>query len=189
MTTDTNERGQTLLRYARACIEEELGGPRAVPPEGASFARPGATFVTLTKRGRLHGCIGSIEPVRSLAEDIRHNAIAAAFWDPRSFPLRKEELADMRVEISVLSPLEQVPVKSEEEAIAKIRPHKDGVVLRAGHQRGTFLPQVWSKVPHPPDFFAELKMKAGLPGDRWPPDAEIYRFSLVEKWHEPGVIE
>ena len=95
----------------------------------------------------------------------------------------------MSVEISVLSPLEKVPVNSEEEAIAKIRPHLDGVVLRAGQRRGTFLPQVWSKVPSPVDFFAELKIKAGLPGDRWPPGAEIYRFSVVEKWHEPGAIE
>ncbi len=67
MNTDMNERGSTLLRYARACITEELGGPRAVLPAGQTFDRLGATFVTLTKRGRLHGCIGSIEATRPLA--------------------------------------------------------------------------------------------------------------------------
>jgi len=179
------ERGQKLLRYARESIAEELGGPHARPPFGDAFDRPGATFVTLTKHGRLHGCIGTIEAMRPLVEDIRHNAVAAAFSDPRSFPLRKDELEHVHVEISVLSPLEQVPVKSEEEAIAKIRPHVDGVVIRAGHRRGTFLPQVWSKVPSPPEFFAELKMKAGLSPEGWPAGAELYRFAVVEKWSDP----
>ena len=116
---------------------------------------------------------------------MQHNAVAAAFSDPRSFPLREEDLADVRIEISLLSPLEPVPAASEEEAIAKIRPHVDGVVFRAGPFRGTFLPQVWSKLPSPTDFFAELKMKAGLPPDGWPQGAEISRFSVIEKWREP----
>lgn len=180
-----NGAGHALLRFARESISEELGGPRAARPEGAFFDRPGATFVTLTRRGRLHGCIGSIEAARSIAADVQHNAVAAAFWDPRSFPLQKGELDELRVEISLLSPLERVPAKTEAEAIAQIRPHIDGVVIRAGNRRGTFLPQVWEKIPRATDFFAELKMKAGLPGDGWPPGAEIFRFSVVEKWSEP----
>jgi AmmeMemoRadiSam system protein A len=181
-----DEHGERLLRLSRESIAHVLGGPPPEEPVGAWFDQPGATFVTLTKRGHLHGCIGSIQIKRSIAADVRYNAVAAALRDPRSVPLCKEDLADLRIEISLLSTLEPVLFASEKEAIARIRPYVDGVVLAAGQFRGTFLPQVWNTIPSPTEFFAELKMKAGLPKEAWPASVELFRFTILAKWIDPG---
>jgi AmmeMemoRadiSam system protein A len=176
-----DDQGRRLVDLARGTIAHALGGPPVAPPEGAWCARPAATFVTLTKRGRLHGCLGSVEPRRPLVEDVAQNALAAAFRDPRSVPLRADELPDLGVEVSLLSPLEPLEFADEEDALAKIRPHVDGIVLSWGPRRGTFLPQVWATLPDPHTFLSELKQKAGLPPHFWAPDIEIARFTL-QKW-------
>lgn len=178
------ERGHVLLTLARGAIEASFGRADVPDPDDAWFHAPGATFVTLTKHGKLHGCIGTIEAHRPLVHDVRSNARAAAFRDPRSSPLRVEELAIVRVEVSLLSPLSPMPFRSEEEAKRAARPGVDGLVIRAGHHRGTFLPQVWEKLPNVEDFFAELKMKAGLSPSYWSGDVAIDRFT-VDKWSEP----
>ncbi|NLH83669.1 MAG: AmmeMemoRadiSam system protein A [Phyllobacteriaceae bacterium] len=180
--------GATLLVLARGAIAEALGRPTgAAPPLGRStprLAEPGAAFVTLTEGGELRGCIGSLAPRRALADDVVANARAAAFDDPRFPPLARDELDRIRVEVSVLSPLEPLPVVSEADALAKIRPGVDGLVLEWGRHRGTFLPQVWDDLPDPRAFLAHLKRKAGLPPDFWADDLRLSRYH-VEKWSEP----
>jgi len=74
-------------------------------------------------------------------------------------------------------------VESEANAIAQLRPGIDGVVLRLGQARGTFLPQVWESLPRPEDFLQQLKRKAGLPGDFWDEDIRLARYT-VSKWQE-----
>jgi hypothetical protein len=172
-----------LLRLARRAIAHQLGGPPVVEPEGAWFHEPAATFVTITRFGDLHGCIGSIEPARALWKDIVHNAVAAAFYDPRSRPLRSDELGDIRIEVSLLSPLSPMAFGNEADALSQIRPHEDGIVLVVGRRRATFLPQVWAKLPDRREFMEHLKMKAGLPPGYWSDSVELYRYSL-EKWSE-----
>jgi AmmeMemoRadiSam system protein A len=176
--------GVRLLRLARDSIVHHLGGPLPDVPEGEGYQQKAATFVTVMRNGDLHGCIGSLEPHRTLVDDVRHNAVAAAFFDPRSRPLLSGELDFISIEVSLLGPLEPLPVKSEAEAIEKIRPYEDGVVLKNGRQRATFLPQVWEKLPEPAEFLAQLKQKAGMPARGWSPAIEVFRYSLL-KWREP----
>jgi AmmeMemoRadiSam system protein A len=146
--------------------------------------RDGASFVTLTKHGQLRGCIGSLEPRRPLVLDVQENAAAAAFNDPRFPPVRLEELDDLRVEISVLSPPQPLSYDGPDDLIAKLRPGVDGVVIERGWNRATFLPQVWEKLPDPNQFLQHLCLKAYLPADAYcHPDLDVYTYG-VEKFEE-----
>ena len=179
--------GEALARYARACIGERLGGPVAVRPRLEGGDQPGATFVTLHRGPELHGCIGSLEPRRPLVEDVRENALAAAFRDPRNGRLSLEDLPELEVEVSVLSALSPIPFGSEAEAAAALRPFEDGVVLRWGRFRGTFLPQVWEALPQPAAFLCQLKRKAGLSSSFWSDDVVLERYG-VEKFKDPATL-
>lgn len=179
MPTEAN--GERLVQLARDVILHELGGPPPERPTGAWFEQPAATFVTITRDGRLHGCIGTLAPRRSLSADVEENAVAAAFMDPRSEPFRAEWLPEMGVEVTLLGPLERIAFTGEEDLLRQIVPHIDGLVLRWRLYRGTFLPQVWDSLPEPRAFLNELKVKAGLPRDFWAEDVEVSRFH-VQKW-------
>jgi len=101
--------GGPLLALARGAIARELGAANAterIPPD---LAQVGATFVTLRSDGDLRGCIGTVDAWRPLADDVRANAVAAAFRDPRFPPLRRDELVQVTIEVSVLNPSEPVP--------------------------------------------------------------------------------
>jgi AmmeMemoRadiSam system protein A len=181
----SRELGPALLNLARGWIKHALlGGADVTVPDVPLLAEPGATFVTITHRdGSLHGCIGSLEPRRPLAVDVRANALAAAFLDPRSEPLRADQLDDVVIEVSLLGPLERIAFTSEEDAITKVRAGVDGLVLSWGPIRGVLLPQVWDRVPDVRTFLAHLKRKAGLGPTFWAPDVELRRFDLL-KWRE-----
>ncbi len=178
-----DELGNALLRHARAAIAEALGEPAPAAPDLAALHEPGATFVTLTQGGELRGCIGSLEAHRPLLDDVRANARAAALRDPRFPPLVASELARTRVEVSLLTPTEPLPVASEADACRQLRPGVDGVILTAGGRRATFLPQVWEQLPEPADFLARLRQKAGLPANYWGADVRLARYA-VRKWKE-----
>ena len=175
--------GHALLALARNAIAQSLGA-RAVPTsQHPALAAPGATFVTLRRHGDLRGCIGSLEAFRSLRDDVEANARAAAFRDPRFPPLTRDELAATTVEVSLIGPHEPLRVRDEADALARLRPGVDGVVLEYGHHRATFLPQVWEQLPEPAEFMDALKHKAGLPADFWHPDLRLARYT-VEKFAE-----
>ncbi len=185
-----SEVGEVLLRLARASIAQDLGAHPAEPLEtgacvpGAWLAEPGATFVTLFTDGELRGCIGSLEAHRPVGEDVVSNAAAAAFRDPRFPSLTRADLPKLRIEVSLLSPLEPFPVKNEDDAYVRVRPFEDGVALRLGERRSVLLPQVWERCRTPRVFFEALKMKAGLEANGWDGAIELSRFTL-EKWREP----
>jgi AmmeMemoRadiSam system protein A len=177
--------GPILLGLARSAIAARgTSIPRTVD-EPAWLLRPGAVFVTLTRNGRLRGCTGSIEPRRSLREDVMRNACAAAFHDSRFPPLPAAELPHVRIEVSLLSPTEQLSFASREDLLARLRPGVDGVILSWHGHRGTFLPQVWQQVPDPEDFLTHLLHKARLPVFSWEPDVTVRRFT-VTAWSEPA---
>jgi AmmeMemoRadiSam system protein A len=190
---ETPERGRILLAIARQSIAEALKPDASTPPPPSErepwLAEPGATFITLKRDGELRGCIGSLEAHRPLGQDVWENARAAAFRDPRFPPLRREELPRIAVEVSVLGPAKPLPVRSEAEALARLRPGRDGVVLEysgGGGQReasATFLPQVWEQIPEPASFLAQLKRKAGLPPGFWSPEIRLSTYE-VTKWEE-----
>lgn len=182
------EKGATLLKLARAEIASKLGHPGAASTQSDWLAEPGATFVTLTRQGELRGCIGTLEAHRPLGVDVRENAVAAAFRDPRFMPLSRAEFDGIRVEVSLLSPTEPLTVDDEAAALAALRPHVDGVVFEYGHYRSTFLPQVWEQLPEPAEFLSHLKRKAGLPTDFWAEQVKLSRYT-VSKWKEEGPYE
>ena len=189
LTTDAQlqpeDKGAILLNVARSAIGAALGREMPTLTEPSWLSEPGATFVTLTRKGKLCGCIGSIQARRSLGEDVRENAVAAAFQDSRFRPLKPREFDDVRIEVSLLSPLAPMDVGDEVEALAVMRPNVDGIVFEYGRYRSVFLPQVWEQLPKPAVFLAHLKEKAGLPGNFWAPGVQLSRFT-VSKWQEPG---
>jgi AmmeMemoRadiSam system protein B/AmmeMemoRadiSam system protein A len=175
--------GRTLLAHARDAIGRRFAPAGARPPSLPELDAPGATFVTLMLDGDLRGCIGSLQAERPLREDVRDNAIGAAFHDPRFAPLSADEWPRVGIEVSLLEPAQRMTVRDEADACAQLRPGLDGVTLRWHGRRATFLPQVWASLPEPREFLRQLKRKAGLPDAFWAPDLVLERYT-VRKWTE-----
>lgn len=180
----TTDLGPILIAHARAAIARALDLPTTPPPADPRLSQRGATFVTLTDRGALRGCIGSLNAHRPVGQDVEDNALGAAFRDPRFPAVQAEEWPRLRVEVSLLSDPEFMEFQSEGDVLARLRPGVDGVIFFNGCQRATFLPQVWEQLPDPQDFMAALKRKAGLPAGFWGPNVMIATYQ-VEKWKEP----
>ena len=174
----TSEQQEILLQIARSSIAAELHIDSSsvvdIPP---ALQEKGASFVTLNLHGELRGCIGMLEAYRPLAEDVAANAAAAAFNDPRFYPLSSDEFAVVKISISVLSAAEELSFCSEADLLTKIRPGIDGLILQCGNKRGTFLPSVWKELPDRELFFAHLKQKAGLPPDYWSEQIRLFRYT------------
>ncbi len=135
-----------------------------------------ASFVTLKRDGELRGCIGSLKPHRPLVADVAANAHRAAFADRRFDPITAQEFSKLKLTVSILSHPRPIAARTEEEAVAALKPGLDGVILQARRQRRLFLPQVWKSVRDPRRFLERLKAKAGLPPDFWSDDLRLYRF-------------
>lgn len=176
-----NER-KFLLDLAKRAIENFLASP-ATPASGLawragkeleveesevpeSLRKTGACFVTLTIGGKLRGCIGDIEAYQPLYKNIIKNAIAAAFYDPRFELVRKEELNDLEIEISILGPTSPLRNASGLRGVKEIK-KGDGVILEKDGRRAVFLPQVWEELPEKNDFLTHLALKAGLGPNDW----------------------
>ncbi len=174
--------GPTLVQIARDTIGQALGLPAehtSPLPDLPALKEAGATFVTLHDAdGALRGCIGRLEACRPLVEDVRANAHAAAFADPRFAPLRAQEWPGIQVEVSLLDVPEPMTVRSEPEALAVLRPGIDGVIFEWQGHRATFLPQVWEQLPDAASFMAALKRKAGLAPDFWADDVRLSRYKV-----------
>jgi AmmeMemoRadiSam system protein B/AmmeMemoRadiSam system protein A len=155
---------KTLLALARASIADELGLPGSSTPPFRSpvlDAERGA-FVTLHEHGQLRGCIGYVRAVRPLREAVAEMAVQAAFHDPRFPPVTADELADIDIEISVLSPLEVVT------DVSRIETGRDGLVVQEGTRSGLLLPQVATEQGWDRETFLDHTcLKAGLPAGSW----------------------
>jgi len=194
VTVVPDEAGDVLLSAARTAIAVTLATTTAptatavlagTPPGWA--LEPGASFVTLTKNGRLRGCTGSLASRRPLLEDVQANAVAAATRDPRFAPMTLDELPGVAIEVSVLSAPRPLRVSSLREAFVALRPGVDGVILEAGAcHRATFLPQMWQDLPDPAQFLGYLWLKAGLAPGVWYEGTTLQTYT-VRAWHEvPG---
>jgi AmmeMemoRadiSam system protein A len=182
------QKGKILLPIARAVISDALGKQSKSLDENLPWLHDkGASFVTLTMNQHLRGCIGSLEAHRPLLLDVKANAYAAAFRDPRFSPLSIAELDKTEIEISLLSPQQPLSFKDEADALAQLRPQIDGVVFKYGHYRSTFLPQVWEQLTDPTTFMVHLKHKAGLHPEFWHDDVELYRYT-VTKFKEKDLL-
>jgi uncharacterized protein len=141
---------------------------------------------TITRNGQLRGCIGSLQAHRKLLDDVKANAKAAAFLDPRFEPLSATELRTTLIEVSLLSQSEPLHFASEAQLLAQLRPGVDGLIFEYATHRGTFLPQVWEQLPDARQFLAHLKRKAGLAEDFWAEGVRVSRYT-VTKWRESDV--
>lgn len=190
MTEDklTTEEKDTLLQLARQALEMGVRGDKLPPLDlesmPARLREDGASFVTLTIGGNLRGCIGALEPSMSLAQDVREHAVAAALQDYRFPNVGPDELSQIEIEVSRLTIPVPLEYTTPEDLMSKLRPGIDGVFLRDGVRRATFLPQVWEKIPDPAEFLDNLCYKMGAEADLWRKkhlDVSIYR---VEEFHE-----
>lgn len=189
MDSLTLEEQQQLLRMARRAIEAAANGLDLPEIDRASTSarlfEPGASFVTITEAdGSLRGCIGTLEAHQPLVEDVRAHAAGAAVEDYRFPSVTPEEVIDLRIEISRLTPAQPLEYDSPEDLLAKLRPGVDGVILRDGFHRATFLPQVWEKVPDGKDFLAHLCLKMGAPANLWRMKKLQVLVYQVEEFHE-----
>jgi MEMO1 family protein len=171
----TAEEKTALLRLARKTIEAKCRGEKAPVPEAQSptLSELRGAFVTLHKAGRLRGCIGHIQARQPLVKTVADMAVAAAFDDPRFPPLRAEELKEIDIEISVLTPLRRIA------DVREIQVGTHGIYIRKGGYSGLLLPQVatewkWDRTA----FLEHTCEKAHLPKDAWrDKETEIYIFS------------
>lgn len=170
-----------LLDMAWQSIRHGLakGNPLKVEPDQleSPLNEAGASFVTLHIGEELRGCIGSLQAHRPLICDVTENAFSAAFRDPRFAPLNDAELKNLSLDISVLSQPERIAFESEQDLLRQIRPKVDGLILKDGDYRGTFLPSVWESLPDAKQFLQHLKRKAGLPANHWSDKLEVWRYT------------
>ena len=165
---------KNILELARQAVVAAVcwkKPPTEIPPQELFKQRCGV-FVTLHARGALRGCIGVIEARETLGESIAQCAVSAALHDPRFKPMSPEELPNLEIEVSLLSPVERIQPSNVEIG-------KHGLLVEQGIHRGLLLPQV--AVEHKlnrEQFLREACYKAGLPADAWKaPSTRIYGFT------------
>lgn len=170
-----------LRKIALEAIKYGLEHENHLPVDTSRYPRSlqklGASFVTLNKHDQLRGCIGCLEAHQPLVNDVAYNAYAAAFNDPRFPSLTEDELDQLEIHISILTPAVPMEFESEQDLLEQIQPGIDGLVLEDGMHRGTFLPAVWESLPDKIDFLRHLKQKAGLPPDYWSDTIRVSRYT------------
>ncbi|MBK8475586.1 MAG: AmmeMemoRadiSam system protein B [Opitutaceae bacterium] len=172
---------RTLLELARRTVRAVVttGRPPELPSAGISprLTAPRGCFVTLTRAGRLRGCIGTVAAQEPLYRAVLENARSAALHDSRFLPVAERELDQLGIEISVLTPPVPLAFASPADLLAKLQPHRDGVVLRIGQHGATYLPQVWEQLPDKEAFLNSLSKKAGCAPSAWRgPDVRILTY-------------
>ena len=169
-----------LLKLARRNLEAAVKDqPPAAPSDTPAVTKEyRGCFVTLTKKGELRGCIGYIEGIKPLFEAVMDNAKNAALEDPRFPPVRPAELADIKVEVSVLTKPVPLDYKDPDDLLAKLVPGEDGIILSKGYHQSTFLPQVWGQLPDKIGFLEHLAMKGGMAADGWK-TADVKRYRAI----------
>lgn len=174
-----------LLRLARKTIADKLGIKEEIEISGFTdeiFLEKTGAFVTLHINGQLRGCIGYIQGVKPVPDTVREVSLSSAFSDPRFAPLSEKEYQYIDIEISVMSPVEEVT------DINDIVVGRDGLIITKGYNRGLLLPQVpveqgWDRS----EFLTHTCYKAGLPGDSWKSkDLQIEKFS-AQVFSEKGL--
>ena len=164
---------RVLLRIAREALKEAVirFSLSEEPSPSPELSQPCGAFVSLHHGEMLRGCIGHIEAIQPLYQTVRECAVAAALHDPRFDPVQPEELPDLRLEISVMSPLFEITP-------AQVEVGKHGLLISRGLRRGLLLPQVplhlaWDRER----FLCETCRKAGLEPDAWQHGARIQAFT------------
>lgn len=179
----TEAEASTLLDLAERAIQHRLAGHGvpdvdlvSLPP---SLHRPAGAFVTLRIAGELNGCIGNVDGDAAVAVSVAELAVKAAFDDPRLPALRPTDLAELTIEISLMSVGVTVPAGSRSELLGHVEPFRHGLILASGNRRALFLPDVWEQLRRPDEFLDHLLHKAGIPTGSWPADLRAERFTTA----------
>jgi len=172
-----------LLNLSRNTLVKHLQGEEVKPSEELKkkYSMKKACFITLTKKGELRGCIGNLYPRQELWKEVIENSISAGFRDTRFLPLKKGELPNIKIEISILDVPKKLEFRTPEELLKRIN-EKQGIILQKNMHSATFLPQVWKQIPDKKNFLEQLSLKAGLSRDDWK-IADLW-FYEVEKINE-----
>jgi len=177
-----------LLKVARDAITKRVTGLplptfklNEISPALREF---GASFVTLTIERQLRGCIGTLEAYQPLIIDVQTHAIQAALQDHRFYPVSKDELTRINIEISVLTPSVPLQYSEPRELPARLRPGIDGVILSDGNLRATYLPQVWEQLENPEEFLSSLCVKMGASKQLWRQKVLKVELYQVEEFKE-----
>ncbi|RLA19827.1 MAG: AMMECR1 domain-containing protein [Gammaproteobacteria bacterium] len=172
-----------LLAIAKQAIEYRLMDKAQslnLPEQFSSLEKQAATFVTLKDRfNSLRGCIGTLQAHEPLYLSVAHNAVSAAFNDPRFAPMTADEWPDIKLSISILSEPSPLLVASEQDLKQQLNANVDGLILREGARSATFLPSVWEDLPDKEQFLSHLKQKAGFAADYW---SDTLRFSRYQSY-------
>ncbi|PIE43877.1 MAG: AMMECR1 domain-containing protein [Gammaproteobacteria bacterium] len=179
----SNEDKNTLFTVASESLVLAVNSGHALnislPDYSSGLVEPGAAFVTLTKQGRLRGCIGSLQAWRPLVEDVAENTLASALRDPRFPSVQANELTELDISLSVLTPPQEMTVLSEADLLEQLVPNEDGLILTCGNHRATYLPSVWEQLPDKQEFVAQLKVKAGFSPDFWSDKMQCQRYHAI----------
>jgi AmmeMemoRadiSam system protein A len=168
MAAITEDLGNALLRYARSVLTNQFDkGKEVFILDDPAFDNLGGVFVTLKKADNLRGCIGNIEPIRSIKEGVAANVVSAAFHDTRFAPLSYQELDQIHISISILTEPKPLVFNDVDELCSSLQKGIDGVILRCGTSSATFLPQVWEQLADAELFLSHLSLKAGMSKDAW----------------------
>jgi AmmeMemoRadiSam system protein A len=172
----SDEDRKTILEVARQGVFHAAahGGPLAAFPKTGIFAERCGLFVSLHAGKKLRGCIGIIESLATLGENLVQSAADAALHDPRFSPVRPQEVDGLNIEVSLLSPMRLI--RPEEVEIGR-----HGLLVERGGRRGLLLPQVATEHQLGKEqFLAETCVKAGLPREAWKdPETRLYGFECV----------
>ncbi len=181
---ELNQQQQSrLLDIARRSIEQGLDTGTRLQVDLQDCERElreaAAVFVTLTRDGGLRGCIGSLQARVALAQEVADSAFNSALKDPRFEPLTASELDAIRIEISILSAAQEMPVASRDELLRSLRPGIDGLIIEDRGKRATFLPKVWDSLTTPTAFVEQLMLKAGLVAGHWSEHTRVQSYTTL----------
>lgn len=184
--------GKELLKLARSSIAAKLNIMSDLPQpseiidelKDEIFNQKTGTFITIHLGKKLRGCIGTLESMENVKDGVRHNALGAAFQDPRFPPLTSKEFHKIHLEISILSQPVTLDYTDADDLLSKLEPGVHGVIIKKGGAKATFLPQVWQQLPDKTMFLSNLCRKAGLSGLEWRSgtlDVMIYTVQYFEE--------
>ncbi|MCP5076756.1 MAG: AmmeMemoRadiSam system protein A, partial [Psychromonas sp.] len=178
----TQEEKEQLIEICKQAIQQHLNGAPftlPAPPKSKKLLQPLPCFVTLTINDNLRGCIGTYQHGNALWQNVYHYAYSSAFEDSRFPSLEVDELNQLKIEISILSPLQEIQNNGEIALIKELQIGVDGLLLEEDWHKAIFLPTVWLSLPDPREFVEHLKQKGGWPKDYWSKNIRLQRFSTV----------
>ncbi|MCG2718337.1 MAG: AmmeMemoRadiSam system protein B [Nanoarchaeota archaeon] len=180
-----------LLKLARQTIEEYILEDKVIEPktEDKNLLEQKSAYITLKKGGEVIGCMGRVIPFEPLYLSVRDNALEIAKNNPSFYPLKKSDLSDIKIEISVLTPYHKINFRTLSDLLNKIHEGEDGLMINEEFNKTTLLPKLWYKYKSKKEFLVALCNKAGLSKNCWDEDITFYKYKTQEFEENPSKID